>query len=526
MRNAITFILLSLFVLLGHSQTFLVSRIESSTLDISAQALSRYDANGEKCALIRVQLPVEGALFEGSIVGDVAFKTNHYLLYMPYTSKRVKVSCPGVHSLMIEFADFNVLLVSGATYDIYCDLAINSNDNGDSGIGKKFPPIAYKDKTGYGFKDIDGNIVVPPIYKEVLDYRDGIAWVKNDISLWGSINEKGEIVVENKYDALSIIGPQQYEQNICIAGWRSDDKGDYAEIIDYKTGNLLHNDKFKHIINYGNDPFSFFCVTNRKGNVICIDKESGSLIYKYPKGKSFTGYYSPSYVGMYDGTLKEGEFAGPRFGIVDLSGKEVVKCNNYEIQTLKGEFRHVVKIHPSKYSFYEQSAYLYDLKLRRQIGSTYYDFFEHKGTWDSPLIVTCLYHGYGNSYYGVLNLVTGQEIIPAANRLYRELIKLPKTQSDPIVAQISKDNNTYCLIDLNGNEYKKVESDSYLQFKNGFSRYGENGKLGFINAFGEVIIEAQYDKVEAFEYDEVGTLRCKVVKDGKTYSIDTNGNII
>ena len=331
-------------------------------------------------------------------------------------------------------------------------------------------------------------------------------------------------VVENKYDALSIIGPLQYEHNICIAGWRSDDKGDYAELIDYKTGKLLRDDKFSSIMNYGNESFSFFCVTNRKGDVMCIDKESGSQIFKYPKGKSFTGYYSPSYIGMYDGILKEGVFVRPKFGIVDLSGKEVVKCNNYEIQTLKGEFGHIVKIHPSKYSSYEQSAYLYDLKLRRQIGSNYYDFFEHKGTWDCPLIVTCIYHGYGNSYYGVLDLVTGQEVIPAANRHFGELIKLPETQSDPIVAQISKDDNTYYLIDSTGKEYKKVESDSYLQFKNGFSRYGKNGKLGFINTQGVVIIEAIYDSVEPFEYNEAGVLQCKVTKDGQAYFLDTNGD--
>lgn len=126
----------------------------------------------------------------------------------------------------------------------------------------------------------------------------------------------------------------------------------------------------------------------------------------------------------------------------------------------------------------------------------------------------------------MLDLVTGQEVIPAANRHFGELIKLPETQSDPIVAQISKDDNTYYLIDSTGKEYKKVESDSYLQFKNGFSRYGKNGKLGFINTQGVVIIEAIYDSVEPFEYNEAGVLQCKVTKDGQAYFLDTNGNIL
>ncbi|MCM1141279.1 MAG: WG repeat-containing protein [Muribaculum sp.] len=526
-RNIVINLLLTLSIFLSvDAQTLKVERIELSNFDISAQALSRVDANGEECALLRMQLPVEGVLFEGSIVGDVSFKTNHYLIYMPYTSKRVKVLCPGFHSIMIEFSEFGTKLESGNTYDIYCELRSNQTDEDGEGMNKTAMPIAFKTETGWGFKDINDNVIVPPIYRDVIDFRDGIAWVKNEKSLWGSINVEGNIIIENKYEAIRIIGPEDYAKNICIAGWKSDDKGDYAEIIDYKTGKLLHTDKFKCVMSYKNEDFSFFCCTNRKDREICIDKKSGTEKFKFPKGKSFAGYYAPSYIGIYDGILKEGEWPKPKYGIIDLTGREIIKSNNYRIKKLEGIFDHIVIIHPSKYSSYEESAFLYDLKLRRQIGGTYYNFYEHKGNWDCPLIVTCLYNGYGNAYYGVLNLVTGQEIIPAANRRYKDLIILPHTLSDPIVAKHEEKDNTYFLISHDGNERKKIESDSYLFFKNGFSRFGKDGKLGFINANGDVIINPEYDKVEEFKYNEAGVLRCKAIKDGKTYFFDTNGNIL
>lgn len=80
-NRALTFWLILCAYISVHAQTLKVERIETATVfDISAKTASRIDANGEECALLRVQLPIEGVLFEGSIVGDVSFKTNHYLI--------------------------------------------------------------------------------------------------------------------------------------------------------------------------------------------------------------------------------------------------------------------------------------------------------------------------------------------------------------------------------------------------------------------------------------------------------------
>lgn len=72
---------------------------------------SRMDLNGEPCALIKVQLPVAGVGFEGSIVGDTPFKINEYWVYVTDGTKRIGVKCPGCYNRRIEFAPLGIKAV-------------------------------------------------------------------------------------------------------------------------------------------------------------------------------------------------------------------------------------------------------------------------------------------------------------------------------------------------------------------------------------------------------------------------------
>lgn len=93
---------------------------ESLTLrptDISARTHPREDFNGDKCALIKVSLPVEGCKFEGA-VGECAFDVNEYWVYMPSGAKRLRVKCPGFETLDVVFADCSDIssLIAQDTY--------------------------------------------------------------------------------------------------------------------------------------------------------------------------------------------------------------------------------------------------------------------------------------------------------------------------------------------------------------------------------------------------------------------------
>lgn len=91
------------------------------TQTTSVQALTRRrdDPKGEACALLKVQFPIQHADFDGNIVGDVAFKTNEYWVYMPEGSAELTVSYRDFPAKTIAFRDYGIeKLESKVTYEL------------------------------------------------------------------------------------------------------------------------------------------------------------------------------------------------------------------------------------------------------------------------------------------------------------------------------------------------------------------------------------------------------------------------
>ena len=81
------------------------------------------------------------------------------------------------------------------------------------------------------------------------------------------------------------------------------------------------------------------------------------------------------------------------------------------------------------------------------------------------------------------------------------------------------DSDLYSIKDFWGNEIFILESTSFPYFKDGVSNFTQNGKIGFVDINGKIIIEAQYDMAGSFFN---GT--SIVVKDGNEFYIDKTGN--
>ncbi|MCM1020945.1 MAG: hypothetical protein NC343_00450 [Muribaculum sp.] len=96
-----------------------------STMDPMTVEMQRRDLNNEICALVKVQLPVAGAGFEGNIIGDTPYKINEYWVYLTPGTKFLQVKCPGNYPLRIDFRNYGInglqskciyeLLLSGFT---------------------------------------------------------------------------------------------------------------------------------------------------------------------------------------------------------------------------------------------------------------------------------------------------------------------------------------------------------------------------------------------------------------------------
>ena len=96
-----------------------VVSFKQSSSDISARTNQREDTKGIACALIKVQLPIPNAIFEGDIIGRVAHKTNEYLVYMPQNSIELGVKMLGNPLLSVKFKDYGIdKLESKTTYEL------------------------------------------------------------------------------------------------------------------------------------------------------------------------------------------------------------------------------------------------------------------------------------------------------------------------------------------------------------------------------------------------------------------------
>ena len=96
-------VLLLLFFLpsLSSAQDLTLKSLTETT-DIMFVADQVLDANQDICALIKVFLPIEGAVFVGSVVKQ-EYRVNEYWVYVPKGRKVIRIQCPGFHTADLYF---------------------------------------------------------------------------------------------------------------------------------------------------------------------------------------------------------------------------------------------------------------------------------------------------------------------------------------------------------------------------------------------------------------------------------------
>ena len=131
--------ILSMFLLIAAissslAQELTVKSFKLAGSDLTAQTQPRKDLNDRNCALIKVGLGLQGAQFEGSIVGNVKNKTGEYWVYMPQGNRMLKVKHPNYAPVMVTFADYGVEKVeSNRTYELTITASGNAVGPVDAG---------------------------------------------------------------------------------------------------------------------------------------------------------------------------------------------------------------------------------------------------------------------------------------------------------------------------------------------------------------------------------------------------------
>lgn len=98
--------LMSSLVCLG--QQFEVVSLRHASSDLTAATYPRADLNSKSCALLKVPLPMADVSFEGNVIGDVAYKSGEYWVYLSDGSKNVVVKHASCVPARIDFADYGI----------------------------------------------------------------------------------------------------------------------------------------------------------------------------------------------------------------------------------------------------------------------------------------------------------------------------------------------------------------------------------------------------------------------------------
>ena len=400
----------------------------------------------------------------------------------------------------------------------------------------------YRAQGKFGFVDSIGNVVVPPIYEDVLggyDFKDGIAWVKKD-SLWGSINTRGEVVIPYTYKFIDRLKPFSYKENRCLVVSVDEYR---VGVVDYKTGQeILPCDYYLPNIWISFDicPGDYFCLMNSKDRFLFFEKKTGKELFRLPPKMVFSQYlgYGCSLVRRevkINRYLKES-----RDGIVDGQGKFLFPCEYKDIEPLEQSRQYVVvkrecNNREDAVRNYCEECRLFNLKQRVYVGGIYNNIYDSSIIGSLPPFIAVRKNGYlyRDSWgdlrvsepleYGVLNYVTGEEIIKPSADISG--ITLPQTPEDPIVAK-DKHTGEFHLHDLNGKRYASLRSEETLDYNYGYTRIKRNGKYGFANAKGEVVLDCIYDDA-GYSFEKYGNMLAVEVKMGEdSFYINPSGERI
>lgn len=106
MMRRITIMMVMMLGLVASAQEMKVKEMRWATNDLTACVHPRKDLNDTVCAVVKVIAPLKEMAFEGSIIGDVEYKTGEYWVYVTDNTRFLKIKHPLHEPLMVDFNTF------------------------------------------------------------------------------------------------------------------------------------------------------------------------------------------------------------------------------------------------------------------------------------------------------------------------------------------------------------------------------------------------------------------------------------
>ena len=413
--------------------------------------------------------------------------------------------------------------------------------------------LRYKKDGFFGVLSIDGDVLTEPIYEIVtsLKNKPGALLVKKD-GLYGVVDLSGKEIIPTKYD--SITGDEYCLQDYgyALAGYIVSTKTDTGVMygyIDYAGKSVLglQYETISRVLEYDH-PDDIYLVVRNKGK---------RGVFKNGKQIIDFNYQSINYSDKSDVFIVE---RSGKYGFFTNTGKKILDTK-YTKYGIAGEYISVQEgennmLYDLNGNLINKDTYLSMIEVEN---SSYFIAVNEEGYYniiskDTQINEKYNYIAYAFGDYfiftneenkvGVLNVWTGTVIEPE----YSSIVNVEGTQ----ILEARNDEGEVTLFDSSlekvctisnavvekiDENYIRAYSDSQIEYfdKTGKSvkntevfkgnklyAYSQDGKWGFRDKAGSVVVEANYDIVAAFnEYGFAG-----VKKDGKWGVIDETGKTV
>lgn len=416
--------------------------------------------------------------------------------------------------------------------------------------------LKYKKDGSYGVLSIDGEVLTEPIYENItsLKNKSGVLLVKKD-GLCGVVDTKGKEIIPTKYD--NIVGDEYCleDYGYALAGYIVSSKTDTGVMygyIDYtgKSVLSLQYETISRVLEYDNKNDIYLVVRNKgKKGVFKNGKQIIDFNYQSINYSDMSNVFIVEKTGKYGFYTNEGkEILKPKYTKYEIAGN-YISVQDDDSQMLydlngnlinKNAYSSMIEVENSSYFIAINDAGYYTIISKDvQIDDKYIyisyafdDYFiftneENKNgvlnVWSGTVI---------EPEYSSIVKVEGTKLLEARNdetgevTIYNSKLEKVCTINSAIVEKIDENyvrvySEVESRIEYLDNDGKSVKNTEVFK-DNKLYAYSQDGKWGYKDKEGKVVVEAIYDIVGAFnEYGFAG-----IKKDGKWGVIDESGKVI
>lgn len=413
--------------------------------------------------------------------------------------------------------------------------------------------LRYKKDGLYGLINLDGEVVTEPIYEEIssLKNRPGRILVKKD-DKYGVLDSNGKVVVPVSY--YSIVGDEYCEDENAYAntGYIVSIKTNNGIMYGYynSTGKKVLDTKYESItrvLEYEDEANYLIVMSNGKKGVLRNGKKLIDLDYQDVIYSRLSKIFIVNKNGKYGFFSKNGrEILEPKYESYQIAGEyiSVTEDGKNVLYDINGNYidqknySSIVEVENSSYFIAidgqdgTYSIISKDTNIKnnyKNISYLFNNLFTFTNQDGKSGIIDATKGEIVEAKYELILKVDGVNAIEARDTngvatIYSSDMKEVCTMSGAIVENVNKEfavvyNQTERIyLDKNGNvvENTQVYSDLPMYSIN------KDGKWGFCDKSGKIIIEPTYDMVT--EIDEYGF--AGINKDGKWGIVDNTGKII